>query len=110
MDDTIIQILQYIAEIIAYSIVSFIGAWYYFVYKRKALPGKLIGAWIIGFIGAVLITLLSGSWFIPLVNWLMSPKFGESFFVRVNLITAFIGAFGILWLYNYVNHDRERRD
>ncbi len=40
----------------------------------------------------------------------MSPRVGENFIIRVNLITASIGAFLFLWLYNYVNHDRERKE
>lgn len=110
MEDFLFQVLQYLLEILVYAIISFLSAWYFFVYKRKALPGKLIGSWIIAFIGAVFFTLLSGAWFIQVVNWLMSPKFGDDFFIRVNLITAMIGAMTFLWIYNYVNHDRERRD
>ncbi len=105
-----LEILRYVLEILSYSFISLAIAWYFYVHKRKALPGRLIGAWIVGFIGAIIVTLFSGAWFIPLINWLMSPRFGDNFVIRVNLITAFIGAFIFLWLFNYVNHDKERRE
>jgi uncharacterized membrane protein YeaQ/YmgE (transglycosylase-associated protein family) len=105
-----LEILRYVLEILSYSLISFVIAWYFYVYKRKALPGRMIGSWIVGFIGAIIVTLFSSPWFIPLINWFMSPRIGDNFVIRVNLITAFIGAFIFLWLFNYVNHDKERRE
>ncbi len=108
--DVFLEIIRFVIEFLFYMIIAYFSAWYFFIYKRKALPGKLLGSFVIAFIGGIILSLLSGSWFISFVNWLMTPKFGENFIIRVNLITAFLGAFGILWLYNYINHDKTRKD
>jgi hypothetical protein len=52
-----LEILRYVLEILSYSLISFAIAWYFYVYKRKALPGRMIGSWIVGFIGAIIVTL-----------------------------------------------------
>ncbi|PKL31812.1 MAG: hypothetical protein CVV45_15045, partial [Spirochaetae bacterium HGW-Spirochaetae-10] len=71
------------------------AAYYYYTHQKKELPGGFWGAAFVAIIGAVLITMLAGleAWFIRLVSWLMQPKFGDVLLVRVNLITAVIGAF-----------------
>lgn len=108
--DLFLEIIRFVIEFLFYVIIAYLNAWYYFVYKRKALPGKLFGAFVIAFFGAIILSLLSGAWFISFINWLMTPKFGENFIIRVNLITAFLGSFVVLWIYNYINHDKTRKD
>lgn len=105
-----LEILRFIVEFLFYFIVAYFNGWYFYKYKKKALPGRFIGSILIAFVGAIIFSLLSGAWFISFVNWLMTPKFGENFFIRVNLITAFLGAFVFLWIYNYINHDKTRKE
>ncbi len=57
-----LEVLRYILEFMSYTAISFICAWYFFEIKRKALPGKLLGAWIVAFIGSIIVTLISGSY------------------------------------------------
>lgn len=104
-----LEIIRFILELLIYALISFSMAWYFYSYKRKDLPGKMVGSSFVAFIGAIIITMLSSSWFIPVMNWLMNPRIGENFIVRVNILTATLGAFLFLWLYNFVNHDRMRK-
>ncbi len=101
--------LKFIIEFLLYAVISYFAAWYYFEYKKKALPGRMLGSWIVAFIGAIIFSLFTGGWFNSVMNWLMNPKFGENILIRVNIITATIGAFLILYIYNIANHDRRRK-
>ncbi|MFN3604322.1 MAG: hypothetical protein ACK4UJ_06410 [Leptonema sp. (in: bacteria)] len=108
--DSFLEVIRFIIELFFYLMIAYGNAWYFYNYKKKALPGRFLGSLLIAFIGAIILSLISGPWFISFTNWLMTPKFGENFIVRVNLITAFLGSFIFLWFYNYINHDKTRRD
>lgn len=104
-------VLRQLADFVVYGISGLAAAYYYYNYKKKELPGGFWGAAVVAIIGAVLVTMLAGleAWFIRLVSWLMQPKFGDVLLVRVNLITAIIGAFLFVYILNRINQNRTRR-
>lgn len=94
-----------------YLIAGLIASYYYYGYRNRALLGGFWGGALIGLLGALLVSLLTGleAWFIRLVTWLMQPKFDDVLLFRVNLIAAIIGAFLFVYVLNRINHDRERK-
>lgn len=104
------QVFQLIIDILAYTAIGAVAAWYFFYYRRRDLLGGFWAAVAIGTIGAVIFNALAtpGNWFVELVNFLMYPK-TDWFEVRINLIVALGGAFIIIKIFNHINHDKERR-
>jgi uncharacterized membrane protein YeaQ/YmgE (transglycosylase-associated protein family) len=104
-------VLRQLADFVVYGISGLAAAYYYYTHQKKELPGGFWGAAFVAIIGAVLVTMLAGleAWFIRLVSWLMQPKFGDVLLVRVNLITAVIGAFLFVYILNRINQNRTRR-
>jgi uncharacterized membrane protein YeaQ/YmgE (transglycosylase-associated protein family) len=105
------SLLRTLVEFIVYGLSGIAAAYYYYIYRHKDFPGGFWAVAVIGVIGAVLVTMIAGldAWFIRLVSWLMQPKFGESLLVRVNLLTALIGAFLFVYILNQINQNRTRR-
>jgi len=105
------SILQIILDILVYGCTGMLASWFYYARRRRDLLGGFWGGAIIGTVGAVLITMLTGieAWFLRLVNWLMKPTIGEHLLFRVNLIAAVVGAFLFVYILNRINHDRERK-
>ncbi len=106
-----ISILHRLADFLVYGLSGLAAAYYYYHHQKKDLPGGYWGAAVVAIIGAVLVTMLAGqgAWFNRLVSWLMNPKFGDILLVRVNLITAVIGAFLFVYILNRINQNRTRR-
>ncbi len=100
-----------LSDMLVYFLAGLIAAYYYYEHRKRSLLGGFWGGAVIGWVGAVLISMLAGleAWFIRLVTWLMQPKFGETLLFRVNMITAIIGAFVFVYILNRINHDRERK-
>ena len=96
-------------DVIVYLTTGVLTSWYFYHFKRKALPGGFWGGVVIGIIGAVMVAWVFGTWFIELLSWLMNPKkiWGE-IFLRVNLIAAILGAIIFVSILNRINHDHER--
>ncbi len=102
--------LSYILDILVYGLTGAAASYYFFNHKRRELLGGFWGGAVIGVVGAVIITWLSGTWFIDVVTWMMNTKFlAEGVAVRVNLIAAIVGAFVFVYILNRINHNRERR-
>lgn len=98
-----------ILDVIVYVLAGALASWYYFHRRRKDLLGGFWGGAVIGTVGSVIIAFFAGTWFIEVVTGLMNPKpLFEGVYVRVNLITALIGAFAFVYILNRINHDRSR--
>ncbi|MBE7438635.1 MAG: hypothetical protein HS115_09305 [Spirochaetales bacterium] len=103
-------VLRIVLDLLVYAGIGLFAAWYFYSYKRKDLLGGFWGGMVVGFIGAVIISWFASwnAWFIQLVDWLMKPKFGETLLVRVNLIASLAGAFLLLYVFNRINHNKDR--
>lgn len=99
-----------LSDMLVYLLAGMIAAYYYYEHRKRALLGGFWGGVLIGWVGAVLISMLAGleAWFIRIITWLMQPKIGEILLFRVNLITAIIGSFLFVYILNRINHDRGR--
>lgn len=99
-----------LTDMLVYLLAGMIAAYYYYEHRKRALLGGFWGGVFIGWVGAVLISMLAGleAWFIRIITWLMQPKLGETLLFRVNLITAIIGSFFFVYILNRINHDRGR--
>ena len=95
---------------ILFGLTGGLASWYYYHRKRKELLGGFWGGAAVGVLGAIIITFVSHTWFIELLNWMMHPKkiFG-GIQLRVNLLTAGAGAFLFVYIMNRINHDKVRR-
>lgn len=102
---------RYLLDLAVYAACGLTAAYYYYYRLNRDLLGGFWGASLIGLVGGVLISMITGfnAWFIRLVSWLMQPKFGDDLIFRVNIIAALIGAFLFLYILNKINHDKERR-
>lgn len=111
MESLALNGIRHLADLAIYGMAGLAAAYYYYTHQKKELPGGFWGAAFVAIIGAVLVTMLAGleAWFIRLVSWLMQPKFGDVLLVRVNLITAVIGAFLFVYILNRINQNRTRR-
>ena len=108
--DNIIPVINTLLDIIVCGLTGGLASYYYFQRKKRDLLGGFWGGAVIGMLGAVIITYFSGTWFIQLLTWLMSPKdLGANIKIRVNLLAAVIGAFLFVYILNRINHDRGRR-
>lgn len=98
-------------DFMVYGVAGAGAAYFYFSYKKKELLGGFWGGMVIGTIGAILTSMITGidAWFIKVVAWLMQPKWDEVLLVRVNLITAAVGAFLFVYVLNRINHNRDRK-
>ena len=105
------EILRQLIDFVVYALCGLAAAYYYYHYHKKDLPGGFWTATLVAIIGAVLLTMVAGldAWFRRFVTWLMQPKFGDELLVRVNLITAVIGAFLFVYILNRINQNRTRR-
>ena len=105
--------LQILLDFFIYALAGMAASYFYFVYKRRDLLGGFWGGAVIGTVGAVIISWLTGieGWFMTVLTFLMKPTielWNHSFF-RVNLIAAVIGSFIFVYIMNRINHDKERR-
>lgn len=109
--ESLIFLLRLLADFVVYGLSGLAAAYFYYYHQRKEFPGGFWGATFVAIIGSVLITMLAGleAWFMRLVSWLMQPKFGDVLLVRVNLITAVLGAFAFVYILNRINQNRTRR-
>lgn len=104
-----IDILNTILDSIVFIVIGALASYYYYHRKRRALLGGFWGGAVIGILGAVIITVFSGTWFINLLTWLMKSKeIAGGVMVRVNLLSAFFGSFLFVYILNRINHDRPR--
>lgn len=105
------SILRLIGEFFVYAVSGLAAAYYFYYHKQKDLPGGFWVATLIAVIGSVLVVMLTGidSWFMRIVSWLMTPKFDDVLLVRINIITAVLGAFLFVFILNKINQNRTRR-
>ena len=96
--DKIIKILISAAIYIA---IAAIISWYYYSYKKKDLLGGFIGGLLVAFVSAV----LGGELLNTIVRWIMRQMLDNGF---VNIVAALIGGLITMYIFNKINHDRNR--
>ena len=91
-------------DIIIYVIVGAGLGWFFYYWLRKDLIGKFVGAFLVGLLGCILGSFLLGEILKKIIG-LLQNGFHIS---NVNILASIIGGYILLYLYNFLNHDRER--
>ena len=110
-------IVTIILDILIYALIGVLASWFFYYHKHKDLLGGFWGGIVIGIVGAVITNMVTGVWILALydeivgwVRYLMAIKeISEGISIRVNLLTAIFGAFFFVYIFNRINHNRERR-
>lgn len=89
---------------IVYLLIGGLTAWLFFYLMRKDLLGGFTGGFIVGVIGAIL-----GAFLLTDVISVLVEYLEEGLKVsNVNIIAAFLGAYGGVYVFNKINHDKQR--
>ncbi|MDH5719680.1 MAG: hypothetical protein OEZ13_03570 [Spirochaetia bacterium] len=99
------EILSIIIDVGVYLILGGILSWLFYSWKRKDLLGGFIGGLVVGIFGSILGALLLHR---PL-------KYSIDFLQKglgsnVDILAAIFGGYIALYIFNKINHDKQRQD
>ena len=80
-------------------------SWFFYYVRKKDLLGGFIGGLIVGIMGAIL-----GSLGGKVLKWAIDFLQNGMLFSHVNVISGLLGGYIALYIFNRINHDKNRRD
>lgn len=90
-------------DVLIYIILSSFISWiFYFVYKKELLGG-FIGGFIVAIAGSIL-----GSLFGPYIKVITLFLLNGMYISHVNVIAALISGYLAVFVFNKINHDKQR--
>ena len=96
--------MRVIADIVIYLAVAAGLGWFFFYWLRKDLLGRFLGAFLVGLLGCILGSFLLNNILKKTVDLLQRGLYISN----VNILASIIGGYALLYLYNFLNHDKER--
>lgn len=96
--------MSLVIDLSVYLLVGAVMAWLFYYSLRKALLGGFTGGLVVGVIGAILGAFLLSGIVSAVIKFLQD---GLSF-STVNVIAALLGAYLSIYIFNKINHDRQR--
>ncbi len=98
--------MKLVIDIFFYIMVSAILSWFFYYWRRRDILGGYVGGLIVGLFGSIIGTFLLGNFLQTTVDILQKGLKISN----VNLLASFIGGYTALYIFNKINHDKERRD